>query len=334
MDEGTDPVARDAQPDALLPPRVVRPVHAVPRRLGLARSASLDKLLRRQRHRWRSSTSCTTSPTTSWATPSARSARARRCRRSASCRSSARSSRRTYAASGKSRRDRARSPARAALRAAMNSIELVLDKPTSGVCAAARARRRRSSRSSRKNPIRGAMGLLLDDRRHRRAVPRAARAVPRGDPAHRLRRRGRRPLHLRDHAARPRRARRRATRGRRSRARRRAALFGVGWPRARCRCSSHGAADRRRAAPRRAAERLRQRRGRSGASSSPTALVPVRALERAPHGRRRRRHRRRARPAASPTPTPGSRGRTELAKLAPRRSRRSSVSAATPEAST
>ena len=74
----------DAQPDALLPPRVVRAVHAVPRG-----QRWLDRILdahrRTARARWRSSIGSTTSRTTSWATPSARSAKARRCRRSASC---------------------------------------------------------------------------------------------------------------------------------------------------------------------------------------------------------------------------------------------------------
>ena len=90
--EGTDPVVAHAEPDAVLPPRVVRPVHALPRGQRVARPRRRRRSSTARR-RWRSSTACTTSPTASWATPSARSARGRPCRRSASCRSSAPSSR-------------------------------------------------------------------------------------------------------------------------------------------------------------------------------------------------------------------------------------------------
>ena len=61
-----------------------------------------------------------------------------------------------------------------------------------------------------KNPIRGRDGAPAPDPERRGAVPRAARAVPRGDPAHRLRGRDRRPLPLRHHAPRARARRRRA----------------------------------------------------------------------------------------------------------------------------
>ena len=85
MAEGTDPVAALPQPDALLPPRVVRPVHAVPRghRLALPHrdqhrapgDGTLEELDLlhddRQQHHGQHHLR--------------RSARARRCRRSASC---------------------------------------------------------------------------------------------------------------------------------------------------------------------------------------------------------------------------------------------------------
>ena len=43
--EGTDPVLAHAEPDAVLPPRVVRPVHAVPRRQRVARLRAREKIL-------------------------------------------------------------------------------------------------------------------------------------------------------------------------------------------------------------------------------------------------------------------------------------------------
>ena len=130
------------------------------------------------------------------------------------------------------------------------------------VCAALAVAGARRHRRSRKNPIRGAMGLLADDPRHRGAVPRAARAVPRRDSAHRLRRRGRRAVRLRDHAARPR--RRRTPRDQRGRIPRAigGGLFGRGRHRRRCRSSSARAPTAKAPLPRAVAPRLRQRRGR------------------------------------------------------------------------
>ena len=52
------------------------------------------------------------------------------------------------------------------------------------------------------HPVRD--GAARHHPRHRRPVPEAARRVPRGHPAHRLRGRGRGPLRVRDHAARTR----------------------------------------------------------------------------------------------------------------------------------
>ena len=80
-----------AQPDQLLPPRVVRPVHAVPRGHRLARPRAARARERRPRRR-PTSTCSSTSPTTSRATPSARWPTAPPCRRGRSPPSSAPSS--------------------------------------------------------------------------------------------------------------------------------------------------------------------------------------------------------------------------------------------------
>src|SRR5215472_1448309 len=101
----------------------------------------------------RSSTRCTTSRTASWATPSARSGRARRCLRSRSSRSSARSSRPTCEAAP---------PAGASSRSSPGA-----DNDMSTLAAvyfffcAALAVGGAAAVVLSKNPIRGAMGLLL-----------------------------------------------------------------------------------------------------------------------------------------------------------------------------
>ena len=50
------------EPDALLPPRVVRAVHALPRRQRVALPHRSTEARSKARRRWRSSTACTTSP--------------------------------------------------------------------------------------------------------------------------------------------------------------------------------------------------------------------------------------------------------------------------------
>ncbi len=79
-----------------------------------------------------------------------------------------------------------------------------------------------------KNPIRSAMGLLLLILSVAGLFLALARAVPRGDPAHRLRGRHRRPLPLRHHAPRPESRRPRATAAAWSCASSAAALFAPG----------------------------------------------------------------------------------------------------------
>ena len=150
----------------------------------------------------------------------------------------------------------------------MNSTELALGQAYFWLCAALAVGGALATVLA-KNPIRGAMGLLmmiLGDRGH---LPRAPRAVPRGDPAHRLRRRDRRPLHLRHHAARSGRdpAARRARAGLADRRR-----GGCSAPPGSRRCRS-SSAPRRRSRRARSSRRRPTTSGasrRSGASSSPT----------------------------------------------------------------
>ena len=135
-------------------------------------------------------------------------------------------------------------------------------------------------------------GPAADHPQRRGALPGAARAVPRGDPAHRLRGRDRRPLPLRHHAPRPGASTpprhgaggsgaRRSAAG--SSASRRSPRWSR-WPRAGGPRSPQVAADR--------ASGASTQFGRVLFSDGPRAL---RAVERAAHGGRHRRGRRRAR---------------------------------------
>ena len=124
------------------------------------------------------------------------------------------------------------------------------------------------------------------------ALPRAPRAVPRGHPAHRLRGGHRRPLPLRHHAPRPERldaerpARHRGARLRRGPLRARGPRRDLGGRR-RTSMRPH----RTLPMPAPDAELRRDRRVRQRALLR--RARPVRAVERAAHGRRHRRRRRR-----------------------------------------
>ncbi len=300
--EGTDPVVVHAEPDAVLPPRVVRAVHAVPRGQRVARPR-LRQAPRGQAPRWRSSTAARHRERHH----GQHHLRVRRGDGHARARLHAEVPQgvrglRARRAEARGREAHAWSPG-AEMAALGTAYFYVCALLAVGGAAVGR-------RGEEPDPRRDGAPAPHPERRG--ALPRAARAVPRGDPAHRLRGRHRRPVPLRHHAPRAERVHAaRSARPRGARLRRRPLRpRGLGEPRAR------GA---RRRAWRTASCRCRFRtRPSAGSTRSAACSSPTRSC------RSSSRARFSWSPSSAPSPSPaGGKGRTRC-----RRASRRSVAAA------